>query len=146
MLRHLTSLRPGRRLVVLALTAFVTLMSAASLALAHTTSLTIDRDATLSPGGTVITVTGTLTCIAGENYQVSVRVFQGRGANQEQAFGSSAFGTLCTGSPQLWEVEAVSSTGAFREGKADASATSFTFGVDGSHSKSVGRTIYLSSS
>jgi hypothetical protein len=143
-----------RKLLGLVLAGLVAVLSGGSVAVAHTSSLTIDPDATLSPGGTVITVRGTVTCTLGEFFRIQVRVFQGRGVNQESASGvSPPFGavfTPCSGSPQLWEVEALSSTGAFREGKANASATSATsvspngFPVDAE--KSVGRVIELSSS
>jgi hypothetical protein len=135
-----------RRLYVgLVLIGLFAVLAVGSVAFAHTSSLTIDPQATLSPGGTVITVTGTVTCTTGETFSIQVRVFQGRGNNQESAFGFMPMSQLCTGAPQLWEVEAVSSTGAFREGKADAAATNSTFGADGFAQKNVGRTIQLTS-
>jgi Family of unknown function (DUF6299) len=125
----------------LALGATFALLLGSSLAQAHTTSFTIDRDATLSPGGTFITVSGRITCGVGHFFSINVNVTQGDGQNAESAGGGTS--GMCLGTPQLWEVQAQSFTGPFHAGKATASANAFTQGPDGFDQTFVDRVLHL---
>ena len=131
--------RSLRRSVVLG--AILALFVGSSLAQAHTSSFSIDRDAYLSPGGTSITVSGRITCGVAHTFQIQVTVTQGDGQNAETAQGFTD-GT-CLGTPQLWEVQAQSFTGPFHSGKATASGRAVTFGGDGFHEAFTDRQVHL---
>jgi hypothetical protein len=125
----------------LALGAILALVVGTSLAQAHTSSFTIDRDAQLSDAGTFITVSGRITCGVAHQFQIGVTVTQGDGTNGEQAGGSTS--GMCLGTPQLWEVQAQSFTGPFHGGRATVSASAFTFGPDGTDSRQTDRVVHL---
>jgi hypothetical protein len=118
-MRHL---RPV--VVAAALTLALVLPGTAS---AHIQSLSIDENATLSPGRQGITVSGTIACTAGETWAIlQARVIQG----QRSGFGS-LFSQTCTGEPQQWSLVVVSSTGLWHPGRASAGITVITLGEDG---------------
>lgn len=125
----------------LALGAILAIAVGGSVAQAHTSSFTIDRDATLSPGGTFITVSGRITCGVGHQFFINVNVTQGDGQNAETAQGSTQ--GLCLGTPQLWEVQAQSFTGPFHSGKATASAQANSTGPDGFDTEFADRVLHL---
>ena len=113
----------------LALGAILTFVIGTSVAQAHINSFSIDRTADLSGGGTVITVSGRISCDLGEQFSINLQVTQGDGQNAEFANGFT--NGLCQGGPQLWEAQAQSGTGAWHGGRATVSANVFTFGADG---------------
>jgi hypothetical protein len=113
--------------VTLVLAALLALLSVGSVAQAHTQAFSINRNATLSPGGTLITVRGTFTCTAFHDFQLFVSVTQGDGQNQDFAGGSIQ--GLCTGGIQTWQVTAQG--GPFHSGRAVASVQMVTGGPDG---------------
>ena len=121
-----------RLLVLLTLAAMPTLFIGGSPAVAATSQLTIDHNATLSPGGTLVTVTGTITCTPGDNFAIGVRVSQQQGTALNSASGTTSFGSLnpCTGTSQTWQVQASTSgnftSGTLHPGQADAQARSCT--------------------
>lgn len=125
----------------LALGAVLALVLGTSLAQAHTSSFTIDRDAQLSDGGTFITVSGRITCGFAHEFSINVSVTQGDGQNGENAQGGSS--GMCLGTPQLWEVQANSFTGPFHGGRATVSASVFTFGPDGFDNEFADRVVHL---
>lgn len=125
----------------LALGAIFALVVGTSLAQAHTSSFTIDRDAQLSDAGTFMTVSGRITCGVAHEFFISVNVTQGDGQNGELASGSTS-GT-CLGTPQLWEVQAQSLTGPFHPGRATVSAHAFTVGPDGTDETTTDRVVHL---
>ena len=128
-----------RKLLVFGLAVFVVLLSGASLALAQTSVLTIERNAALSAGGTQATVKGTLQCTVGEQFQLQVRVSQGDGQHEDFAFGFT--NGVCNGGLQAWQVTADSGS-TLHTGRAVARADNFTFGVGFSNTV-VDRTIRL---
>jgi len=121
--------------------AILLLVVGGAVAQAHTSSFTIDRDASLSTGGTFITVSGRITCGVAHTFNIFVNVTQGDGQNGESAQGSTS-GT-CLGTPQLWEVQAQSFTGPFHSGKATASGQASTFGPDGFDTAFADRVLHL---
>lgn len=125
----------------LALGAIFALVVGTSLAQAHTSSFTIDRDAQLSDAGTFMTISGRITCGVAHEFFISVNVSQGDGQNGEGAGGSTS-GT-CLGTPQLWEVQAQSFTGPFHRGRATVSAFAFTVGPDGTDETLIDRVVRL---
>ena len=125
----------------LALGAIFALVVGTSLAQAHTSSFTIDRDAQLSDAGTFMTVSGRITCGVAHEFFISVNVTQGDGQNGELAGGSTS-GT-CLGTPQLWEVQAQSFSGPFHSGKATASAQASSTGADGFDTEFADRVLHL---
>ena len=79
-------------------------------------ALSIDENATLSPGHQAIIVSGTITCTAGDIWAVSsARVIQG----QRSGF-ASLFSQTCTGESQAWSLPVVSNQGLFHRGRASA--------------------------
>ena len=85
-------------------TALIALLATGSIAYAHVSAVTIDSTATLSPGRTLVTVTGTMTCTAGhpDGVVAQVEVFQGTAT-------ASSIGEVfvpCTGNPEPWQTTA----------------------------------------
>jgi hypothetical protein len=112
---------------------------------AQTTSFTIDREARLSPGGTLITVSGSITCEAGKYAELTTRSTQGDGSHQKSA-ASFTFPFACLGSPQTWQAIQESYTGPFHKGKATVVADAFVFDLfGGSESVLIDETLRLRS-
>lgn len=121
-----------RLLLVLMVAAVPALFIGGSPAVAATSQLTIDRNATLSPGGTLATVTGTITCTPGENFKIAVRVSQQQGTALNSASGTTPISSvnICTGTSQTWQVQASTNggfaSGTLHPGQASAQARSCT--------------------
>ena len=128
-MRHL---RPV--VVAAALTLALILPGTAS---AHIQSLSIEETATLSPGRQGISLSGTITCTAGESFFISARVIQGL----RTGFGGSS-GT-CTGQPQQWSLVVVSGDRLWHPGRASAGITAQTFGPDGFDQEQLDRFIHV---
>jgi len=104
------------------------MLAVASPAHAGISNFATDRDATLSPGGLQVSVTGTVKCPINESIFMTVQVVQfEHGQLIASAFGNTATGSLaCTGAVQPWEVTAISNI-PMHPGPASASATAFSF-------------------
>lgn len=70
---------------------------------AHVNQATIDPMAQRAIGGSYAVVTGTISCSAGESFQINMTM--GQGTTGAQARGSTA--GRCTGITQGWEVTAL---------------------------------------
>lgn len=119
--------------VLVAVLTLLVLGVVASSASAHTTSLTIDPQATLEPGGLGASVSGTVVCTAGHLANIQVQLTQFRhGQVTATGFGNTPQ-FLCSGITQQWQVTVTTifNSAPFKRGSASARADSFTDGVDG---------------
>lgn len=101
---------------------------------AHTEAIAVDPVADLSPDGTTIVVTGTVTCTGGEKGQVGARIAQGdslaEGANNTRP---------CTGASQSFTIRAFLISGPpFSSAGADACVRSRTANDTGMHGTTTG--------
>lgn len=93
-----------------------------AIAFASVSSATINPTAQLSPGHQFVMVSGSLTCTAGDNVQLSINVIQ------EGKSGSSGETVTCTGNPQQYSVDvAQNPNGLWHSGRASASVNVFDF-------------------
>ena len=116
------------RFAAVSMLGLVLMLVAASPALAGISNFATDRDATLSPGGLQMSVTGTVKCPINESVFMTVQIVQfEHGQLVASAFGNTATGSIaCTGDVQPWEVTAISNI-PMHPGPASASATAFAF-------------------
>ena len=111
-----------RIVVVLACVACLTSLFPVSAAWAASEALTIDSQASLSPGRMLVTVSGTATCTAGYWADIFVEVVQAsRGGSQATGDGGSG-SFQCTGAAQAWtvQVEVDDESPLFKKGRASA--------------------------
>lgn len=108
-------------LLALALTALL-----AATAYAAVSEITIDRTAELSPGHLHATLTGTVTCDAGETVFLSGQIIQPKGAS-----GAGFTQVVCEGTPQPYSIDVSTGgsfpfppSGVFKNGKASAQVSS----------------------
>ncbi len=113
------------RFAAVSLLGLVLTLVAASPAFAGISDFAINRNATLSPGGLLVTMTGTVMCPVGETVFINVSVVQiEHGQLVANAGGSTFF--FCSGAVDPWTV-----TGSpiipMHPGSASASASAFAF-------------------
>jgi hypothetical protein len=89
-------------IITLALLAFGSLIGVGTVS-AHLNRATIDPTATRAIGGSYAVITGTISCTAGESFQVNLTM--GQSATGAQAHGSAA--GSCTGGADSWKVTAL---------------------------------------
>ena len=102
------------------------LLCASGLARATVSSLDVDQKAVPSAGSTVVTVTGSLVCTAGDAFEVSVLMLQGKSGTQGN--GSSLNPLTCTGAGQDYSVDVpvlFPSGGEYANGPATVRVTGF---------------------
>jgi len=110
---------------------------------AHVEGLTVDpKGAVLQPGGSQVSISGTLTCTAGETGSINVQVIQFvRGQVVASAF-ASAPPFPCSGVVQDWAVTALAFI-PFKPGPANVRVDVFTFGLDGFDFRQTSATVKL---
>jgi chitodextrinase len=116
-----------RTFLVLMLAAVLAMFIGSSPAGATINQFSVDRNATLAPGGTAVTLTGTITCAPGDTFFVVGQVFQQK--NSAQGQNTNTTSPSCSGSSQTWQLTAqvqVGQSGPFHPGKASASTTAST--------------------
>src|SRR3972149_2933495 len=113
-----------------AVVAFLAIRAATGPAEAHVTALTINpKGAVLQPGGSQVSISGTLTCTAGETGSINVQVIQFvRGQVVASAF-ASAPPFPCSGVVQDWAVTALAFI-PFKPGPANVRVAVFPFGLE----------------
>jgi hypothetical protein len=121
----------------------IALLATASVALATTSSLTINRNGTVSPAGFQATATGTVTCTTGDTVDIFVAVRQGVGGHSQ--FGQNDVIGTCSGGTDSWTVTVFGQNpgAVFKRGKADVIAQA-TDQTDGTQSATVEQVIRLS--
>jgi hypothetical protein len=131
------------RTILCVLLPVIALLATASVALATTSSLTINPNGTVSPAGFQATATGTVTCTTGDTVDISVLVRQGVGVHS-QAGQNNVMGT-CSGGTDSWTVTVFGQNpgAVFKRGKADVIAQAFDE-TDGTLSATVERVVRLS--
>src|SRR3990170_6220681 len=115
-------------------------------ALAHIQTLAVDpTGAILRPGGSQVSVSGTLSCTAGESGSLSVQVSQFlHGQVIVSAFGYSS-GFTCSGIVQSWTVTALTFSVGLKPGPANVHVDLSSWGFDGFDSEHTSASVRLRS-
>ncbi len=119
------------RFAAMSLLGLVLTLVAASPAFAGISDFSITRNATLTPGGLQVSVSGTVACPVGETVSITVQVSQfEHGQLVATVFGSTSFpfgGIACNGAVETWTLPAVPSFSAtpMHDGPASAAASAF---------------------
>ena len=115
-------------------------------ALAHIQNLAINpTGAILRPGGSQVSVSGTLSCTAGESGSLSVQVSQFvHGQVIVSAFGYSS-GFTCSGIVQSWTVTALTFSVGLKPGPANVHVDLSSWGFDGFDSEHTSASVRLRS-
>lgn len=123
---------------VIGTAAFVAGGSSASAAF---TGFSVNDQATIQQGGSVVVVTGFVQCTAGHTVDVSAIVIQSKGQLIGDGFGDSGSIT-CTGSLQSWSVAVPAQIGTFKPGQASSQSAAFDL-TDFTSSQAVNQTLHL---
>ncbi len=91
-----------KRMTVAGCTIIVLLLFGGMSAFALISAVTVDKEAELSVGRTVATVTGLVQCTAGDDVNISVTLVQTHGRELISGFGNAQL--TCTGGADPWTV------------------------------------------
>jgi hypothetical protein len=116
---------------------FAAILASAGIAFAAVESLTFNQTAIVSPGKTMLTVSGTVTCSPGQSIMyLNVHAFQQRGGRETVGYGSAVNYNIysyppdpivaCTGNPMYWQASVNNGnpmTGLWQSGPVNVRAT-----------------------
>jgi hypothetical protein len=131
------------RIIICVLLPVSALLATTSVALATTSSLTINATGTVSPAAFQATVTGTITCTQGDTVDIPVAVRQGLGVHAQA--GENDIVVTCSGGTDPWSVTVFGGNpgAVYKPGKAAVIAQALDF-TDGTMSPTVERIVKLS--